>query len=59
MLPLILAYHDKDMSTAEMEYETRLSDPRMNEEFIVVYPTAKNVISRHFLSNVVNWIGLG
>jgi hypothetical protein len=43
MLPLILAYHDKDMSTGEMEYETRLSDPRMNDNFIVVYPTAKNV----------------
>jgi hypothetical protein len=45
MLPLVLAYHDKDMSTAEMEYETRLSDPKMNDEFIIVYPTAKNVCS--------------
>jgi hypothetical protein len=45
MLPLILAYHDKDSSTAEMEYQTRLSDPNMNDNFIVVYPTAKNVWS--------------
>ncbi|KAF2429388.1 hypothetical protein EJ08DRAFT_277260 [Tothia fuscella] len=42
MLPLLLAFHDKDMSTAEMEYQSRLSDPAANDEFIVVYPTAKN-----------------
>jgi hypothetical protein len=45
MLPLILAYHDKEMSTGEMEFQTRLSDPRINDNFIVVYPTAKNVCS--------------
>jgi poly(3-hydroxybutyrate) depolymerase len=43
MLPVILAFHDKDMSTGDMEYESRLSDGVANEEFIVVYPTAKNV----------------
>ena len=49
MLPLILAYHDKDMSTAEMEYQTRLSDPHSNNDFIVVYPTAKNVSLAYIL----------
>jgi poly(3-hydroxybutyrate) depolymerase len=43
MLPLVLAFHDKDMSTAEMDYQTRLGDPKVNQDFIVVYPNAKNV----------------
>jgi poly(3-hydroxybutyrate) depolymerase len=54
MLPVILAFHDKDMSTGEMEFESRLSDPEANEEFIVVYPTAKDVRSSEYLLVLVH-----
>lgn len=42
-LPLILAFHDKEQSPAELEYDTRFSDKELNQNKIVVYPRAVNV----------------
>ncbi|TID26326.1 GPI mannosyltransferase 4 [Venturia nashicola] len=41
-LPLILAFHDKEQSPAQLEYETRFSDKELNKDKIVVYPRAVN-----------------
>lgn len=41
--PLIVAYHDKGMTAEEMEKLTRLSDPTLNQDYIVVYPEAVEV----------------
>ncbi|KAE9972582.1 hypothetical protein BLS_002223 [Venturia inaequalis] len=38
--PLIVAYHDKGMTAKEMEKLTRLSDPDLNPDYIVLYPEA-------------------
>jgi hypothetical protein len=42
-LPLILAFHDKEQSPAELEYATRFSDREFNKDKILVYPKAINV----------------
>lgn len=42
-LPLILAFHDKEQSPAQLEYETKFSDKNLNRDKIVVYPRAVNV----------------
>jgi hypothetical protein len=42
-LPLILAFHDKEQSPAELEYDTRFSDREFNKNKILVYPKAINV----------------
>jgi hypothetical protein len=42
-LPMILAYSDKDMSTEEMMFSTVLSEPSMNDEFIIAYLAGVNV----------------
>ncbi|KAE9993826.1 hypothetical protein EG327_003076 [Venturia inaequalis] len=41
-LPLILAFHDKEQSPAQFEYETRFGDKELNRDKIVVYPKAVN-----------------
>jgi poly(3-hydroxybutyrate) depolymerase len=41
--PLIVAYHDKGMTAEEMEKLTRLSDSKLNPDYIVVYPEAVEV----------------
>jgi hypothetical protein len=41
--PLILAYHDKGMTAGGFEELTRLSDPKLNPDYIVVYPEAVEV----------------
>lgn len=43
--PLIVAYHDKGMTAKEMEKLTRLSDPDLNPDYIVLYPEAVDVRS--------------
>lgn len=41
--PLIVAYHDRGMTAEEMEKLTRLSDPALNPDYIVLYPEAFEV----------------
>jgi poly(3-hydroxybutyrate) depolymerase len=48
--PLIVAYHDKGMTAEEMEKLTRLSDSKLNPDYIVVYPEAVGVRSLEQLS---------
>jgi hypothetical protein len=47
--PLIVAYHDKDMTAQEMENLTRLSDSTLNPDYIVVYPEAVEVRERQLM----------
>jgi len=44
--PVILAFHGKNQEIEAFEAATSLSDPEVNEDFIVIYPEALNV--RHF-----------
>jgi hypothetical protein len=41
--PLILVYHDREVSTEEMLKSTAMSNHELNPEAIVVYPTAVGV----------------
>jgi poly(3-hydroxybutyrate) depolymerase len=41
--PLILVFHDKNMTASEMEQTTQLSDSKLNPSSIVVYPEALEV----------------
>lgn len=41
--PLILAFHGKNQNLKAFEEATSLSDPEVNQEYIVVYPEAVNV----------------
>jgi poly(3-hydroxybutyrate) depolymerase len=43
--PLILAFHDKNMTAKDMEDKTLLSSPSYNKDAIVVYPEAKLEVS--------------
>lgn len=38
--PLILAFHDFNLTASEFESLTHLSDPRYNKDAVVVYPEA-------------------
>jgi len=42
--PLILAYHDFNMTAKDMEDTTLLSHPNYNTQAIVVYPEAKHEV---------------
>jgi poly(3-hydroxybutyrate) depolymerase len=54
-LPLILAFHDKEQSPAQLEYDTRFSDREINENKILVYPKAINVcIYSSFCCKITN-----
>jgi hypothetical protein len=41
--PLILAFHDKNMTASEMAEVTQLSNSRLNPDHIIVYPEAFEV----------------
>jgi poly(3-hydroxybutyrate) depolymerase len=41
--PLILVYHDKDMTPSDMAKLTKFDHPELNRNSIVVYPTGRNV----------------
>jgi poly(3-hydroxybutyrate) depolymerase len=41
--PLILVYHDKDMTPAEMAKLTNFDRPELNRNSIVVYPSGRKV----------------
>lgn len=41
--PLILAFHDKNMTMEEMEETTKFSDSKLNPHSIVLYPEALHV----------------
>jgi hypothetical protein len=40
---VIIAYHDQDSSAEVLDYETAFHDERVNEDVIVVYPSADQV----------------
>jgi poly(3-hydroxybutyrate) depolymerase len=41
--PLVLVFHDKNMSAADMEETTQFSNSKLNSNSIVVYPEAIEV----------------
>jgi poly(3-hydroxybutyrate) depolymerase len=41
--PLIVAYHDKDMTPAEMVKLTKFDQPELNRNAIAVFPSGRNV----------------
>jgi hypothetical protein len=41
--PLIFAFHDKNMTASDMEEVTKLSDPKLNPNSIILYPEAFEV----------------
>jgi poly(3-hydroxybutyrate) depolymerase len=43
--PIIIAFHDQDSSPEVLDYETAFGEEAVNEDAIVVYPTADNVCS--------------
>jgi hypothetical protein len=43
--PLILAFHDKDMTPSEMAEATQLSNSKLNPDHIIIYPEAFEVCS--------------
>jgi hypothetical protein len=43
--PMIIAFHDKDQPVEHLEYDGQWMDPKVNPDFIMVYPEAVNVRS--------------
>jgi hypothetical protein len=41
--PMIIAFHDKDQPPEHLEYDGQWTDPEINKDVIMVYPTAENV----------------
>ena len=41
--PMIIAFHDKDQPPEHLEYDGQWTDPKVNKDVIMVYPTAENV----------------
>ena len=42
-VPLILAFHDRGMTPQDMQKVTLFSNPNVNKNAIVLYPSARNV----------------
>jgi hypothetical protein len=54
--PMIIAFHDKEQPPELLEYEAAFGDPSVNEDAIMVYPTAENVsdpIAHYFLGGLL------
>jgi hypothetical protein len=58
--PMIIAFHDKDQPPEHLEYDGQWTDPKVNKDVIMVYPTAENVrISYSYLRMQIKLIVLG
>jgi poly(3-hydroxybutyrate) depolymerase len=49
--PLVIAFHDRDQSPEELMLDTLMSNQFVNEEAVVVYPSAVNVRTQPFNSS--------